>query len=122
MRKVMRHFIWVVALGVAGPLAAQNQPADNSDKPDKPPAQQDQPAPKPDKPQAPALEKPGTAAPEPAVAAKNLLSKAPTSRPWKKSSPALTTRSSPAPSSTKPASPRRMTPSKSARVSALPSS
>jgi len=66
----MRHFIWVVALGVAGPLAAQNQPADNSDKPDKPPAQQDQPAPKPDKPQAPALEKPGTAAPEPAVAAK----------------------------------------------------
>ena len=33
----MRHFIWVVALGVAGPLAAQNQPADNSDKPDKPP-------------------------------------------------------------------------------------
>jgi len=70
MRKVMRHFIWVVALGVAMPLAAQNQPADNSDKPDKPQAQQDQPAPKPDKPQAPALEKPGTAAPQLAAPAK----------------------------------------------------
>jgi peptidyl-prolyl cis-trans isomerase SurA len=94
----MRHFIWIAALCVAVPLAAQNQPA-NSDKPDKPPAaqdqsadkppaqqdqsadkpdktakpdtpqaQQDQPTPKADKPQAPALEKPGTAAPEPAAA------------------------------------------------------
>jgi peptidyl-prolyl cis-trans isomerase SurA len=95
----MRHFIWIAALCVAVPLAAQNQPANDSDKPDKPPAaqdqsadrppaqqdqsadkpdktekpdtpqaQQDQPTPKPDKPQAPALEKPGTAAPEPAAA------------------------------------------------------
>jgi len=92
----MRHFIWIATLCVAVPLAAQNQPANDSDKPDKPPAaqdqsadkpparqdqspdkpakpdtpqaQQDQPTPKPDKPQAPALEKPGTAAPEPAPA------------------------------------------------------
>jgi peptidyl-prolyl cis-trans isomerase SurA len=89
----MRHFVWIAALCVAVPLAAQDQPANNSDKPDKrpaaqdqsadkpqaqqdqspdktdkpdtPQAQQDQPTPKPDKPQAPALEKPGTAAPEP---------------------------------------------------------
>ena len=95
----MRHFIWIAALCVAVPLAAQDQPANNSDKPDNPPAaqdqspdktdkpkaqqdqspdktekpdtpqaQQDKPTPKPDKPQAPALEKPGTAAPEPAPA------------------------------------------------------
>src|ERR1700681_4547593 len=70
MRKVMRNFIWIAALCVAVPLAAQDQPANNSDKPDTPQAQQDQPAPKPDKSQAPALEKPGTAAPEPAPAAK----------------------------------------------------
>src|ERR1700676_343104 len=70
MRKVMRNFIWIAGLCVAVPLAAQDQPANNSDKPDTPQAQQDQPAPKPDKSQAPALEKPGTAAPEPPPAAK----------------------------------------------------
>ena len=95
----MRNFIWIAALCVAVPLAAQDQPANNSEKPDNPPAaqdqspdktdkpkaqqdqspdktekpdtpqaQQDKPTPKPDKPQAPALEKPGTAAPEPAPA------------------------------------------------------
>src|SRR6266852_6232868 len=50
MRKVMRHFILIAALCAAVPLAAQDQPAE-----------------KPDRPQASALEKPGTAAPEPAA-------------------------------------------------------
>src|SRR6266851_7161433 len=53
MRKVMRHFILIAALCSAVPLAAQDQPAE-----------------KPDQPQAPALEKPGTAAPAPELAAK----------------------------------------------------
>src|SRR5229473_3761709 len=50
MRKVMRNVILIAALCSAVPLAAQDRPAE-----------------KPDKPQAPALEKPGTAAPEPAA-------------------------------------------------------
>ena len=48
----MRHFIWIAALCVAVPLAAQDQPANDSDKPDKPPVAQDQSADKTDKPQA----------------------------------------------------------------------
>src|SRR6266436_1894426 len=55
MRKVMRNAILIAAFCAALPLAAslqaQDQPADSQ---------------KPAKPQAPALEKPGTAAPEPA--------------------------------------------------------
>ncbi len=50
MTKVMRNVILIAALCAGIPLAAQDQPAE-----------------KPDKPQAPALEKPGTAAPEPAA-------------------------------------------------------
>src|SRR5258708_3173806 len=50
MTKVMRHFLRIAALCAAVPLAAQDRPAE-----------------KPDQPQAPALEKPGTAAPEPAA-------------------------------------------------------
>ncbi len=46
----MRHFILIAALCAAVPLTAQDRPAE-----------------KPDKPQAPALEKPGTAAPDPAA-------------------------------------------------------
>src|SRR5258708_37319272 len=46
----MRNVFWTAALCAAVPLAAQDQPAE-----------------KPDQPQAPALEKPGTAAPEPAA-------------------------------------------------------
>src|SRR5258708_34245936 len=46
----MRNVFWTAALCAAVPLAAQDQPAE-----------------KPAQPQAPALEKPGTAAPEPAA-------------------------------------------------------
>src|SRR5713101_5199463 len=52
MRKVMRNVILLAAFGAAVPLFAQDQPASSSQQPPKP--------------QAPALEKPGTAAPEPA--------------------------------------------------------
>src|SRR6266446_1140250 len=52
MRKVMRNVILLAAFCAAMPLFAQDQPASSSQQPPKP--------------QAPALEKPGTAAPEPA--------------------------------------------------------